>query len=765
MDAFGPTLDYFCKRQGIRIQDLAEQMGVSRNTLTNWKAKGKPPTSEVTVKLATILYLDERETDSLLLSAGYAPKYSVKESNATFPNKTQQIATNSLENSIRVIVAQTTEQASGWLEVVRETIFDKGREISEGKLRNTLYLDEREQRRHLGLALKNAIEGGLAMFHTTEEREQYRQVLGILSELGAHSDALRRDVLKSFMLSETPDLTEFNAIYSRSIRIHTVANKKPGPDRDATPYLSCFFDALLAELYADQFFRQQMSDALQLRASKCTRSSVIDVIAALKEIGERLTDSYTAEEFECGVEKYTTYIERILQRFKVVGVVPKGREKIADPALNNIFVPLRVAVEGPKGHGQVHVSILDVLEKHPHVVLLGGPGSGKSTAMRYLAWSHAAANLLNPPEGIKLLRGRPLPLRIELRRLSATRARHPEYDILTYASEILLGQGGSEINQEMFRQLLERRGMMLLFDGLDEVATLAERSQMIEEIENFALSYPGNRIVVTSRPVGYDLARFANEWFVRADIQAFNDEQIRQFLERWYQHVLGLGEPIPQEDREEMEVLYETLKKNERLHKLAENPLLLSVITELHRYKRLPERRIEIYDECAQLLLEKWASLKGTDKRWKDIEMSRDDQFACVAYLGMVLHKRSQDKQSESEQGSQKVGESSTDVTGRFLQREIERFIKEQGLITEVTKQRREAERFLALMHEEAGLIVERGKGEDGEELYGFMHRTFQEYFAAMDVYEQYEQEDNPEIVSEFLQEHLHDPHWHWCLD
>ena len=760
MDDFGPKLDYFCEQQGIKLYELATLMEVHRNTIDNWKARGRPPNPEITAKLAKKLNLKEEETNALLLSAGYAPKYSAKESNVTFPLRAQQIGANSLENSIRAIVVRTIEQVPSWLEVVRETIFDKEREVMRGKRHSILHLDEREQRQHLELALKNAVEGGLAMCHTAEEQDQYRQVLDILSESGAHSDALRRDALKPFMLSETPDLTEFNTVYNHSVRIRTLTNKKPGPDRDVTPYLSCFFDALLAELYTDQFFRQQMSDVLQSRASKCMRYSLINVIATLKESGERLTDSYTAEEFERDVEKYTTYIERILQRFKVVGVVPKGREKIADPALNNIFVPVRVAIEGQKSYEQVNSSMLDVLEKHSHVVLLGGPGSGKSTAIRYLAWSHAAANLPNAPEGIGLLRGQPLPLRIELRRLSATRARHPEYDILTYVSEILLGQGGCDVNQEMFRQLLERRGMLLLFDGLDEVATLAERSQMIEEIENFALSYPGNRIVVTSRPIGYDLARFANGWFVRVDIQTFNDEQIRQFLERWYQHILGLGVPIPQEDQEEMEVFYETLKKNERLHKLAENPLLLSVITELHRYKRLPERRIEIYDECAELLLERWASLKGTDIRWKDIRMSREDQFACVAYLGMILHERSQDKQNERRQGSQKVEESSTDVTGRFLQREIECFIKEQKLIAEVTKQRREAERFLALMQEEAGLIVERGKGEDGEELYGFIHRTFQEYFAAMDIYEQYEQEDTPEIVSEFLQEHLHDPHW-----
>jgi len=79
MDAFGPRLDYFCRQQGIKLQDLAEQIGVSRNTLTNWKAKGRPPNQAVTVKLAKILNLDEEETNTLLTSAGYAPKYGVKE--------------------------------------------------------------------------------------------------------------------------------------------------------------------------------------------------------------------------------------------------------------------------------------------------------------------------------------------------------------------------------------------------------------------------------------------------------------------------------------------------------------------------------------------------------------------------------------------------------------------------------------------------------------------------------------------------------------
>lgn len=78
MDAFGPTLAYYCGRQGITLKELAKDMQVCRNTLTNWKAKGRPPSQDIAARLAKLLNLNEEETDEFLASAGYAPKYHAK---------------------------------------------------------------------------------------------------------------------------------------------------------------------------------------------------------------------------------------------------------------------------------------------------------------------------------------------------------------------------------------------------------------------------------------------------------------------------------------------------------------------------------------------------------------------------------------------------------------------------------------------------------------------------------------------------------------
>jgi hypothetical protein len=181
-----------------------------------------------------------------------------------------------------------------------------------------------------------------------------------------------------------------------------------------------------------------MSDVLQLRAVMNTEKSLSEVVNTLRQIEETLRDNYTAGEFGRDVETYMSHIERMYRNLKIVGVVLKDQNR--DPELAGIFVPLRIALQDQTiPEENKSDSILAALEQQPYLVLLGGPGSGKSTATRYLAWSHAVANLPSASSfsNAELLSGKPLPLRVELRRFSEDRQQCPHYDFLTYATEVM----------------------------------------------------------------------------------------------------------------------------------------------------------------------------------------------------------------------------------------------------------------------------------------------------------------------------------------
>ena len=417
------------------------------------------------------------------------------------------------------------------LDKSKETAADKGKELILKKgdvyFRQLFHLDEKEQIRHLDQALKNAIERGLAAFNTLQERDLYGSILQTLYQDGPQGEALRKEARQLFTFSDTPDFSLLSNKYNLSQRISAAAQDTTHKNIDITPYLTSFFNALIAELYANPYFKQQLSDTLKLRALQNMQQSLLQVVTILRQINAQLSGDYSAEQFAEDVEKYTEHVERTLHYLKIVGITLRDHKE--DPELDGIFVPLRVDPQ----HEETHVtdegasrtirlkpmSLTEALERYPCLVLLGGPGLGKSTAIRHLAWSHAKANRSSSSTShLSLLSGHPLPLRIELRLFSSERKQR-NYNFLSYATEVLLGREGIEINPQMFKELLTRRTMLLLFDGLDEIATLDERSRLVAEIEHFAMSYPGNRVVITSRPIGYELSRISHPQFSHAQVE------------------------------------------------------------------------------------------------------------------------------------------------------------------------------------------------------------------------------------------------------
>ena len=207
------------------------------------------------------------------------------------------------------------------------------------------------------------------------------------------------------------------------------------------------------------------------------------------------------------------------------------------------------------------------------------------------------------------------------------------------------------------------------------------------------IDFPGNRILVTSRPVGYDIARFADRWFRHGVIQDLDDSQIQLFVDNWYSHVLKQVS-LSAEEQQELDDFVSTITSDARLRKLAVNPLLLSVMTATHQSKRLPDKRVQLYDDCSDLLLETWAKLKHGGLNWKDLKLSKDDQHKCLAHLGFVLHEQAQESSARNVDNSSGDA-TATDVPARFMRREIAEFLDNERLFPSRADGNKQAEFLL----------------------------------------------------------------------
>jgi len=369
------------------------------------------------------------------------------------------------------------------------------------------------------------------------------------------------------------------------------------------------------------------------------------------------------------------------------------------------------------------LSVGEALQRCPQrLVILGGPGTGKTTLLSYLALKFARAQA----EGKLGLDERRLPILIPLRELSRLKLPLTAENLPALCTAPELAEACPE---DFFRDRLLAGDCIVLLDGMDEVTDESERRRVAEGIDDLMNNYRSNRYVVTSRPLGY--RGVALSGCAEFEICDFTDDDVEAFARGWCLSVeLGIrgvereaSEAVARRraDREADELIA-AIQANEHVRRLTVNPLLLTIVAMVHRYRgTLPNRRVELYDECIQVLLGYWDEAKGIAGQlgW---QRKRD----VLRPLAHWMH----------EQGLREAE-----------QRDVERIVG--AALPSVGESPAGAGEFLEEVRARSGLLVERGLG-----IYGFSHLTFQEYLTASTL------SDRGEVGREELLEHRRDPWW-----
>ena len=406
-----------------------------------------------------------------------------------------------------------------------------------------------------------------------------------------------------------------------------------------------------------------------------------------------------------------------------------------------------------RGAGR-RASAMEQLNRHNRLVLLGDPGSGKSTFVNFVALCLSGTALGRKPDLDILTAPLPadenrrpgreekpqpqpwvhdalLPVRVILRDFAA-RGLPPVGQKATaktlwdfIAAELSACSLG-DFAPHLRKELLEKGGLLML-DGLDEVPEAEQRRAQIKQaVEDFASVYPNCRVLVTSRTYAYQKQDWRLKDFTETVLAAFSKGQITRFVENWYAHIAILRKWNADDARGRAELLKRAIFNNDRLMGLAERPLLLTLMASLHAWRggTLPDRREELYADTVDLLLDWWESPKVVRNASGEVinqqpslaEWLKVDRQKVRDLLNELAYK-AHAAQNDPSPGSGLGPTGTADIPEGDLVSGLMRISKNPNV---------NPAQLVEYLSARAGLLLPRGNG-----VHTFPHRTFQEYLAA----------------------------------
>ena len=376
-----------------------------------------------------------------------------------------------------------------------------------------------------------------------------------------------------------------------------------------------------------------------------------------------------------------------------------------------------------RGRRQHHktrfLTALEAANQERQMVLLGDLGSGKSTFVNYMALCLAGARLewlggaSVLPDNSWLAHLEPtwnhgplFPLQITLRHFAKSNwCDGTSAGLWSFVVDLLVSQGLADFAPHLRQRLLDGEAVVLL-DGLDEVVDPGKRQDVRDAVTDFVSTYghPNNRYLVTSRSYTYQDLQWQLDRFAVHTLAPFNQKQIDDFIVCWYKEVCRLGWKSENE-AEELTSRLQVATRRADLSPLARSPLQLTMMASLHfSWGRLPDDRVELYQEMIQLLLVRWQEARLGEKLGVPHTVSASQLESALEQVAFIAHRA-----QEAPEGTADVDEA---TLHRLLKDHLEGSWEQAAMLVKYIQER-------------AGLLVERRPG-----LYTFPHRSYQEYLA-----------------------------------
>jgi nucleoside phosphorylase/predicted phosphodiesterase len=442
------------------------------------------------------------------------------------------------------------------------------------------------------------------------------------------------------------------------------------------------------------------------------------------------------------VQAETHYRKLLLETCDIVNLanLPEQDRHIAHRQLElrRLYVPLRVRIENAfrkeddvgfldglekrriaqrQGHSagdprdeQQRIPVGERLTVGSRLIVLGDPGAGKTTLIRWIATAYLLRFTKDPgwrevPDVGTLPDQDWLPIVIRCRELDLKCLTGTLDDILGHTlRKSELSPVDAETLKTVLRERMQEGKALLLLDGLDEINEPVARARFCAQLDQIAIAHPDSPILVTSRIVGYrEMGYRLERGFEHLTLTDLEHDEKDDFARRW----CALTELPERRDDAAADMIHD-IHSSDRIERLTGNLMLLTTFALVKRkVGKLPSRRADLYYEAVQVMLH-W-------RREVDEPLDPYEAIPQLEYLAYAMCDR---------------------VVQRLRREEVLALLRQMR--TEYPNihavKVRTPEEFLRLVESRTALLMESGRVKHlgtEEPVYEFRHLTFQEYLAA----------------------------------
>ncbi|MCP4600375.1 MAG: NACHT domain-containing protein [Proteobacteria bacterium] len=337
-------------------------------------------------------------------------------------------------------------------------------------------------------------------------------------------------------------------------------------------------------------------------ASREHRSAEIDVRPLLSGVREKVK-RYVSQLSEATEAKDASLLNRLAAR----GVELKHRAQSLSriEVVTDIYPNLsrRTPRTGESIVGRLRVEELTHI-RHP-LFITGEPGSGKTTLLRRICQSMARKQEGHLPILVYLLH-----------------VEEPTMHSLLRSCVDSLSSRGFKISEKMFQKRLRAGRFRLLFDGLDEKGSEAEK--LFQHIIRLSLENRRSPVVVSCRS-SFPYSDWARAFHLHMAL--FSEDDLDSFIERWFDSQPSSAVSLKR-----------WLRLNTRMARAARTPIMAALLCSLHHADTdLPTTEVELYEGRFDLLLGRWERAKGITPLSRD---NRRRYWFFLMYLAFSLQDR-----------------------------------------------------------------------------------------------------------------------------